>query len=42
MILNHKLCFWEAVEKVVLNHMYFDALLLIAEGGNGLRCVAAA
>lgn len=32
MILNLKLSFWEAVEKVVLNHVYFGAVLLIVEG----------
>lgn len=41
-ILNLKLCFQEAVEKVVLNPMYFDDVLLIVEGGNGLRYAAAA
>lgn len=37
MILNLKLSFREAVEKVVLNHMYFGAVLLIAEGGKWFK-----
>lgn len=40
--LNLTLCFQEAVEKVVLHPMFFDDILLIVEGGNGLRCAAAA
>lgn len=30
------------MEKVVLRHMFFDDILLIVEGRNGLRCAAAA
>lgn len=37
MILNFKLCFQEAVGKVVLNHMYFDPILLIVEGGKWFK-----